>query len=229
MRKEKNWTSGEDTIKLLGGSATVKDRPRIIFIALCASLSAIMFGYSLKEITSINVETIIVNYGISIDKHLLQGMLIAVMPFGGLFGSLLAKTCISLITRLRGMHATLPVLVLSILIVQVTTPVTLFLGRFLEGVCIGYYVSIAPIYLKEISPKEMRAVIGTFFALGKIMGVLLVIILELWLGDENWRILLSITAILACLQSIVLMIVGIDTPSEWIARSDLERARQSIH
>jgi predicted MFS family arabinose efflux permease len=70
------------------------------------------------------------------------------MPFGGLFGSLLAKSFLNSITRLSGMHAALPLLVLSILIVQITTPLTLFLGRFIEGICIGYYVSIAPIYLK---------------------------------------------------------------------------------
>lgn len=142
-----------------------------------------MFGYSLKEITSIPVDTISANYGIEMDENLLQGLLIGVMPFGGLFGSLLAKSFLQSITRLRGMHLALPVLVLSILIVQITTPVTLFLGRFLEGVCIGYYVSIAPIYLKEISPKQMRSVTGTFFGLGKIVGVLTVILLELILGE----------------------------------------------
>lgn len=146
-------------------------------IALAASLSAIMFGYSLKEITSIPLDTIVTNYDINMDRNLLQGLLIAIMPFGGLFGSLLAKSFLRHITRIKGMHITLPVLILSILFVQITTPVTLFLGRFLEGVCVGYYVSIAPIYLKEISPKEIRSTTGTFFGLGKIIGVLLVIVL----------------------------------------------------
>jgi predicted MFS family arabinose efflux permease len=107
-----------------------------------------MFGYSLKEITSIPLDTISSNYGVSIEHNLLQGLLIAIMPFGGLFGSLLAKTYLKSITRLMGMHIALPVLAISIFIVQITTPVTLFVGRFLEGICIGYYVSIAPIYLK---------------------------------------------------------------------------------
>lgn len=107
-----------------------------------------MFGYSLKEITSIPIDTIAANYGMTIDYHLLQGLLIAIMPFGGLFGSLIAKSMLKSITRLKGMHMTLPVLVISILIVQITTPLTLFVGRFIEGMCIGYYVSIAPIYLK---------------------------------------------------------------------------------
>lgn len=90
-----------------------------------------MFGYSLKEITSIPLDTIVANYDINMDPNLLQGLLIAIMPFGGLFGSLLAKSFLRQITRIKGMHIALPILILSILIVQITTPVTLFLGRFL--------------------------------------------------------------------------------------------------
>jgi MFS family permease len=183
-----------------------------------------MFGYSLKEITSIPVDTIISNYGIALDRNLLQGLLIAIMPFGGLFGSLLAKSFLTQVTRLRGMHLALPVLLLSIAIVQITTPATLFIGRFLEGVCVGYYVSIAPIYLKEISPKHMRATTGTFFALGKVIGVLTVILLELLLGEGAWRFLLSVTAVLAVVQSALLAVVGVDTAHEWIGRGDRERA-----
>ena len=153
----------------------VKSRARIIAISLCASLSAIMFGYSLKEITSIPIDSIIANYGADMDPHLLQGLLIAIMPLGGLFGSLLAKSLLTSVTRIFGMHAAFPLLLSSIIIVQITTPITLFVGRFMEGVCVGYYVSIAPIYLKELSPKELRSVTGTFFGIGKVVGVLLVI------------------------------------------------------
>ncbi len=180
-----------------------------------------MFGYSLKEITSISLDIIVANYGINMNRNLLQGLLIAIMPFGGLFGSLLAKSFLRQITRLRGMHIALPILALSILIVQITSPATLFMGRFLEGVCVGYYVSIAPIYLKEITPREMRSITGSFFGLGKVIGVILVIVLELMLGEEAWRFLLSVTAILALIQSAILAVIGVDTPDEWIARNDL--------
>lgn len=47
-------------------SNLVKNRTRIVAIALSVSLSAIMFGYSLKEITSIPIETIMSNYNVSI-------------------------------------------------------------------------------------------------------------------------------------------------------------------
>jgi hypothetical protein len=74
----------------------------------------------------------------------------------------------------------------------------------------------------------LRFITGTFFGLGKIAGVLTVIILELLLGEGAWRLLLSVTLILALVQSAVLAVIGIDTPYEWISRGDIEKARQSI-
>ena len=161
----------------LNQSDRVKSRSRIIAIGLIASLSTIMYGYSLKEITSIPSDTIATNYEVHMNVNLLQGLLIGIMPFGALFGSLIARACLDQITRLRGIHAALPVLCLSILIVQISNPITLFVGRFMEGMCIGYYVYIAPIYLNEITPKELKSLTGSFLALGKVAGVLLVIFL----------------------------------------------------
>jgi hypothetical protein len=46
--------------------------------------------------------------------------------------------------------------------------------------------------------------VGTFFGLGKIIGVLLSISLALVLGEEAWRLLLSVNLIIALIQSVLL-------------------------
>ena len=71
-----------------------------------------------------------------------------IMPLGGLLGSLMSNFLITTVTRRQGMHVGVPLLGLSTLLIQITTVATLFLGRFIEGICIGYYISIAPIYLQ---------------------------------------------------------------------------------
>ena len=58
----------------------------------------------------------------------------------------------------------------------------------------------------------MRSLTGTFFSLGKIIGIILVIGLGILIGDEGWRILLSMTGVLGLIQSIALTFIGIDTP-----------------
>jgi len=44
-------------------------------------------------------------------------------------------------------------MIISIVLVEITTVYTLFIGRFLEGICIGLYVSIGIIYLREITAR----------------------------------------------------------------------------
>ena len=58
----------------------------------------------------------------------------------------------------------------------------------------------------------MRSLTGTFFSLGKNIGIILEIGLQIWIGDEGWRILLGMTGVLALIQSIALTFIGIDTP-----------------
>jgi len=41
----------------------------------------------------------------------------------------------------------------AILLVNITNFPVLVAGRFIEGICIGHYSAIAPIYCKEIAPK----------------------------------------------------------------------------
>ena len=61
-------------------------------------------------------------------------------------------------------------------IVNINSFGALIAGRFLEGICVGFYSAIAPIYLREIAPKELRKMLGLFFSFGKILGVLISII-----------------------------------------------------
>jgi hypothetical protein len=64
------------------------------------------------------------------DKNLFEGLLMGIMPLGGLLGSLLSNFFITTVTRRQGMHIVVPLLALATLLMQITTIKTLFLGRF---------------------------------------------------------------------------------------------------
>ena len=129
-----------------------------------------MFGYSLKEITSIPIETLRVEYNISIAKSAAQSILIGVLPIGAILGVIVTKFLISQYKRLTGIYIFTVVNVGAIVMVNINIFGVLVAGRFIEGICVGYYTTIAPIYLKEIAPKELRKMLGLFFSLGKIIG-----------------------------------------------------------
>jgi len=93
-------------------------------------------------------------------------------------------------------------------------------------------MAISPLYLKEIAPKELRRMLGLFFSFGKIVGVLVVIILELIFDavnlDIGWRVLLSLTAGFSVLQAVLIFFFANSTPAELIEKGEHEEAKKVI-
>lgn len=191
-----------------------------------------MFGYSLKEITSIPIDILVEEYHITIAKSTAQSILIGVLPIGAILGVVITKFLITKYRRLTGIYIFTIVNVGAIVMININVFGILVAGRFIEGICIGYYTTIAPIYLKEIAPKELRKMLGLFFSLGKIIGVLVVIIIEMILDEYpspiGYRIILSMTAIFSILQAVLIFFFGSDTPAEMIEKGKEEKAMKII-
>ena len=65
----------------------------------------------------------------------------------------------------------------------------LWAGRFVQGLYSGLFSGIAPLYLSECSPKNLRGVAGTMQQLFVVIGILVSSILGLNLSkfDENYQ------------------------------------------
>lgn len=75
--------------------------------------------------------------------------------------------------------------------------------------------------------------LGLFFSLGKVVGVLVVIFVEkITIQAINtpfaFRIILSMTAPLAVLQAVLMFCFGSDTPTELIEKGQHEEAKEVI-
>lgn len=74
--------------------------------------------------------------------------------------------------------------------------------------------------------------LGLFFSLGKIIGVLIEAILEIIFEAApfaiSWRILLSLTAVFAVIQAVLMFFFGSDTPTEMIERGNDPEALKII-
>ncbi len=77
-----------------------------------------------------------------------QSILIGLMPLGAIIGAFVTKFLIKRHRRLTGIYIFTLVNVGAIVLVNITTFATLIAGRLIEGICVGYYTTIAPIYLK---------------------------------------------------------------------------------
>lgn len=106
-----------------------------------------------------------------------RSLLIGILPAGSVLGVLISVRLIHHFRRLTGIYIFTIINIIAVVLINQLYLSTLVLGRFIEGICIGFYAYIAPAYLKEIAPKEMRRLLGLFFSLGKIIGVMIAIIL----------------------------------------------------
>lgn len=131
----------------------VKSEARKIAIGLIITLSAVMFGYSIKEITSVPTTELIQLYNIDLSSDNTLAILNAVLPLAAIIGAVITKVLIKKFRRLTGIYVFTIVNCLAVVLINVNTFLTLILGRFVEGTCIGFYTAIAPIYLKEIAPR----------------------------------------------------------------------------
>jgi hypothetical protein len=98
----------------------VKSEARIYFIGLIITLSAIALGYSVKEITSIPIAKIILEYDIKIAKSAAQSILIGILPIGAIFGVIITKFMLKSTRRLFGMYLFAIVNVGAIVLVNIT-------------------------------------------------------------------------------------------------------------
>ena len=131
----------------------------------------------------------------------------------GLFtlGGAVGCTCVSLMATKLGRRGALfwnNALVLVSVTLMVSAKslgswAALLAGRFIIGVNCGIGSGIAPMYLNEISPVELRGSVGTFYTLGAVLSVLASQIMgkESLLGTESgWPVVLGITGVPAVLQ-----------------------------
>ena len=70
------------------------------------------------------------------------------MPIGAILGAILKVQLLKCTKRLIGLYVFTIVNILSVALVNITTFPTLIIGRFVEGVMVGGFAAVAPIYLR---------------------------------------------------------------------------------
>lgn len=125
------------------------------------------------------IATTIGVYRIELSKSLTTSITIGIVPIAAFFGAIVAHFALKCMNRRTGFYIAAVINLIAIILVNITYFSLLIVGRWIEGMCVGFYVAVAPIYLREVAPKELRRKIGLFFSLLKVVGVLYVIVLEL--------------------------------------------------
>ncbi|CAF4170851.1 unnamed protein product [Rotaria sp. Silwood2] len=154
--------------------------------------------------TNISQSTITLIFSLAVSIFALGGMI------GGLFGGFITNR----LGRKGGMFLNNVIssiaCVLMFLSKLIYSYELLIGGRFLIGLACGYGSSVAPTYINEISPRNLRGTLGASFQLG-IVGTLFVsqaISLHSVLGSEDkWHYALGLPIVFSVMQVILLFFV----------------------
>lgn len=120
-------------------------------------------------------------------------------------------------------------------ILQINNIYVLLVCRAFQGLFVGYYMSIVPIYINELAPKQIVGSFGVFAQLFVVFGVIISYGIGLIMQKTNvnafvfYRIMVSINAVLIIAQSILLLVGYIpESPNSLIRKNRNEEAMQVI-
>jgi sugar porter (SP) family MFS transporter len=160
----------------------------IYLIAAVAATGGLLFGF----------DTGVINVALPSLREQLQltpsqeSMVVGAVLFGAMFGPFISGFLTDLLGRKKiNIIASLIFVLGSILAAIAPNTYSLIAGRLLLGIAIGIVAATVPLYLAELSPKEKRGRMVTFFQLAITLGILLSYVVGYIFGnaDNAWRLM----------------------------------------
>ncbi|XP_063799174.1 solute carrier family 2, facilitated glucose transporter member 5 isoform X2 [Pseudophryne corroboree] len=159
-------------------------------------------------------ETYLERYGSILSESLetvLWSLTVSLYPLGGFFGSLMVGPLVMKIGRkgtllLNNIFSIVPAILMGTSVLAKSFEV-IIACRLVIGICAGLSSNVVPMYLGEMSPKNLRGGIGVMPQLLITIGILMAQIfgIRFILGNtKGWPILLALTGIPAVLELIFL-------------------------
>ncbi|XP_075946688.1 solute carrier family 2 member 15b [Anarhichas minor] len=190
----------------------------LLAVAFLASFgSSMLYGYNLAVVNSpaqyikdFYNETMVERYDWAPDEELLTilySVTVSIFAIGGMTGALLVGRLVTKYGR-KGTLVRSAVLVFTGGALMgfsraCRMPVMVIVGRFITGVHSGICLSVVPMYLGEIAPKNLRGFLGLVPSIHICLGVFLAQVLglsELLGKEEYWPLLLSLVVFPTIIQ-----------------------------
>uniref|UniRef100_A0A8C9FSP3 Solute carrier family 2 member 9 n=1 Tax=Pavo cristatus TaxID=9049 RepID=A0A8C9FSP3_PAVCR len=183
--------------------------------------SSFLYGYNLSVVNAPAVyikkfynETWERRYGFSVDEStltLLWSVTVSIFAIGGLVGAIIVTPIVKFFGRkctllLNNVFAVTAAILMSLSQLAGSFEM-LILGRIIMGVDAGISLSALPMYLSEISPKEIRGSLGQVTAIFICVGVFTGQVLglpEIFGTESRWPFLFGVIIVPALIQVVIL-------------------------
>nr|XP_009669774.1 PREDICTED: solute carrier family 2, facilitated glucose transporter member 5 [Struthio camelus australis] len=168
-------------------------------------------------------------------QTLLWSLTVSMFPLGGFFGSLVVAPLVNRCGRkgtllINNLFSIVAAILMGTSEVAKTFEV-IILSRVIMGIYAGLASNVVPMFLGEISPKNLRGAIGIIPQLFITVGILVAQVLGLnsILGNaEGWTVLLGLTGIPSLIQLLILPFFPESPRYLLIQKGNEEQARQAL-
>ncbi|KAM4652856.1 solute carrier family 2, facilitated glucose transporter member 5-like [Discoglossus pictus] len=165
----------------------------------------------------------------------LWSLTVSLYPLGGFFGSLMVGPLVSKIGRkgtllLNNIFSIVPAILMGTSVLSKSFEV-IIASRLVIGICAGLSSNVVPMYVGEMSPKNLRGGIGIMPQFMITVGILMAQIfgIRFILGNtEGWPILLALTGIPAVLELIFLPFFPESPRYTLLNKAQEEKARKAL-
>ncbi|XP_051864863.1 solute carrier family 2, facilitated glucose transporter member 9 isoform X2 [Pristis pectinata] len=207
--------------------------------------SSFLYGYNLSVVNAPSVyiknfcnESWIRHFGTAIEVKsltLLWSVIVSICAIGGLFGACIVTPLLKYLGRKGTLLLNNGFAIIAALLMSLSETADSFemliVGRFVIGVNGGISLSALPMYLGEISQKQIRGSLGQIMAIFICVGVFTGQVLGLpeILGKESsWPLMFGLNAVPALVQLAVLPFLPESPRYLLFEKNDVSKARKAF-
>ncbi|CAH2322920.1 solute carrier family 2, facilitated glucose transporter member 9-like [Pelobates cultripes] len=195
--------------------------PLVVVSIISSFGSSMLYGYNLAVVNSPSEHikrfynaTWLQRYGQPLAQSpltIMYSLTVSVFALGGMLGSLMVGILVSRFGRKGSLIASAPLVFIAGALMGFSrlfgSPEMVIIGRFITGIHSGITLSVVPMYLGEISPKNLRGFLGLLPSIFICLGVFTAQVLglpELLGQDANWPLFLALIVLPTLVQLIIL-------------------------
>ena len=198
----------------------------LYFVAIIASLGGLLSGYDTGVISG---ALLFINETWDLTDYM-QGILVSSVLIGAVIGAATNGILADIFGRKKIIMVTAIIFIVgSILCALAPNIVVLIISRILVGLAVGIVNFVVPLYLSEVSPKQMRGTLVSLYQWAITAGILFSYLINSAFAQAvfNWRWMLFAGVFPGTILLIGMTFLG-DTPRWLLSKNREEEARKVL-